>query len=192
MLRVGGRSSAPRIEALSLFKALDALRQPGAARPVMDGEVRARNYDLTTKGSETRSSRSLAMSVTFSQHTGASPQLHPQSDILATRRSGPATTPSGWSGTRLRQSWKRPWQLCRMSTGRGQAKCRSKRSRTPLLWCVLSPLARAAAALATRILSLQALGQFYRLAVGFGALDFAYRSTGEVWSHLNADKRPPE
>jgi Rad3-related DNA helicase len=46
LLRVGGRSSSERIEALSANRALDKLREPGAMQAPMMAPEKARNYAL--------------------------------------------------------------------------------------------------------------------------------------------------
>ena len=62
MLRVGGKSSSARIEELSLFRKVDALRAPGAIKPPMDAAEKARNYAL---GQESMQARDAVKAATI-------------------------------------------------------------------------------------------------------------------------------
>ena len=61
MLRVGGKASTPRIEELSVFRKIDALRAPGAIKPPMEAAEKARNYSL---GQEAIAARTAVRAAT--------------------------------------------------------------------------------------------------------------------------------
>ena len=65
MLRVGGRTTSERVEQLSLFRALDAMRKPGAAQAPMDAATKAHNFTL---GRQIDSARERAKALVRELH----------------------------------------------------------------------------------------------------------------------------